>query len=182
MPLFPASPADLPAVADLVNSAYRGETSRQGWTTEADYLDGQRTNPQTLARDLAAQKDAVLLTLRDEADGPLLGCVWLEPAEAGVWYLGMLTVRPNLQDRRLGRTMLDAAEAYVRERGGQRVRMTVVHIRDTLIAWYERRGYVATGERRPFPYEDRRFGEPRRDDLEFIVMEKALPVTASPTP
>lgn len=174
MLLVPATPVELPAIADLVNSAYRGESSRQGWTTEADYLGGQRTDAETLARDLAAQAGAVLLTLREVADGPLMGCVWLEPAEAGVWYLGMLTVRPNLQDRRLGRTMLEAAERYVREQGANRVRMTVVHIRDTLIAWYERRGYVPTGARRPFPYADLRFGEPKREDLEFIVMEKAL--------
>jgi ribosomal protein S18 acetylase RimI-like enzyme len=174
MPLFIASPADLPAIADLVNSAYRGDSSRQGWTTEADYLDGQRTDAESLAQDLAAQEQAVLLTLRDEAQGPLLGCVWLEPAEPEVWYLGMLTVRPNLQDRKLGRTMLEAAEAYAQGQGAKRVRMTVVAVRDTLIAWYARRGYAPTGERRPFPYEDQRFGEPRRDDLEFIVMERAL--------
>lgn len=174
MPLFPAAAADLSAIADLVNSAYRGESSRRGWTTEADYLDGQRTDAATLAEDLAAQPEAVLLTLRDEAGGPLLGSVWLEPAGPEVWYLGMLTVRPDLQDRKLGREMLSAAEGYAAERGSRRVRMTVVSIRDTLIAWYERRGYGRTGETAPFPYEDRRFGEPRRDDLAFIVMEKTL--------
>lgn len=174
MLLAPATLAELPAIADLVNSAYRGESSRQGWTTEADYLGGQRTDAETLARDLAAQERAVLLTLRDEVGGPLLGCVWLEPAEGDVWYLGMLTVRPDLQDRQLGRTMLEGAEAYAREEGAARIRMTVVHIRDTLIAWYVRRGYAPTGERRPFPYADLRFGEPKRDDLEFIVMERAL--------
>lgn len=174
MLLAPATPAELPAIADLVNSAYRGESSRQGWTTEADYLGGQRTDAETLARDLAEQERAVLLTLRDEAGGPLLGCVWLEPAEADAWYLGMLTVRPDLQDRQLGRSMLEGAEAFAREQGAARIRMTVVHIRDTLIAWYARRGYAPTGERRPFPYADLRFGDPKRDDLEFIVMEKAL--------
>lgn len=174
MRLFPATSSDLPAIAALVNSAYRGDSSRAGWTTEADYLDGQRTDPETLAQDLAAQPDAVLMTLRDEAGGTLLGCVWLEPAGLEVWYLGMLTVRPDLQARRLGREMLDAAEAYVASRGAKRMRMTVVSIRDTLIAWYERRGYAATGETRPFPYEDLRFGEPKRDDLAFIVMEKGL--------
>jgi ribosomal protein S18 acetylase RimI-like enzyme len=174
MPLFPATSADLPPISALVNSAYRGDSSRQGWTTEADYLDGQRTDPETLARDLAAQPEARLLTLRDAPDGELLGCVWIEPADAGVWYLGMLTVRPDLQDRRLGRTLLEAAEAEAKRRGARRVRMTVVHIRDTLIAWYERRGYAATGETKPFPYGDRRFGEPLREDLQFVVMEKTL--------
>ncbi|CAN7297834.1 GNAT family N-acetyltransferase [Phenylobacterium sp. LjRoot164] len=174
MHFAPADPSELPAVAALVNSAYRGESSRQGWTTEADYLGGQRTDAQTLASDLAANPQAAVMTLRDEAGGPLLGCVWLEPTEGGAWYLGMLTVRPDLQDRQLGRTMLAAAEARVRELGADRVRMTVIQIRDTLIAWYERRGYVRTGETRPFPYADLRFGRPARDDLEFIVLEKAL--------
>ena len=174
MKLFEAKPADLAAVAQLVNSAYRGETSRQGWTTEADYLDGQRTDPETLERDLDDEPRARLLTLRDEEGGPLLGCVWLEPTDGDAWYLGMLTVRPDIQDRQLGRTMLAAAEDYARGQGAGRIRMTVVQVRDTLIAWYVRRGYAATGQTLPFPYEDQRFGEPRRDDLHFIVMEKPL--------
>jgi ribosomal protein S18 acetylase RimI-like enzyme len=174
MHFAPADPSELPAIAALVNSAYRGESSRLGWTTEADYLGGQRTDAQTLAGDLAANPQAAVMTLRDEVGGPLLGCVWLEPTDGGAWYLGMLTVRPDLQDRQLGRTMLAAAETHVRERGAQRVRMTVIQIRDTLIAWYERRGYARTGETRPFPYADLRFGQPARDDLEFIVLEKTL--------
>lgn len=174
MPLFAATAADLSDIAALVNSAYRGDSSRQGWTTEADYLGGQRTDADILARDLAATPTARLLTLRDEAGGPLLGCVWLEPAGEDAWYLGMLTVRPDLQDRQLGRTMLEAAEGHVREQGGRRIRMTVVNVRDSLIAWYGRRGYAPSGERRPFPYDDPKFGEPKRDDLEFIVLEKAL--------
>lgn len=173
MPLYPARLEDLPAIADLVNSAYRGETSRQGWTTEADYLDGQRTDPEALASDLEAD-GAVLLTLRDGPDGILLGTVWLEPVEPGVWYLGMLTVRPDIQDRQLGRGLLAEAEAFAAAQGAKRMRMTVVCIRDTLIAWYERRGYALTGQRLPFPYGDERFGKPRRDDLEFVVLEKAL--------
>jgi ribosomal protein S18 acetylase RimI-like enzyme len=174
MPIFPAAHADLRAVADLVNSAYRGESSRQGWTTEADYLGGQRTDAETLARDLAEDPEAVLLTLRDEPGGPLLGCAWLEPAGDDAWYLGMLTVRPDLQDRKLGRTMLEAAEARAKAMGARRIIMTVVQVRDTLIAWYERRGYAPTGETRPFPYGDQRFGKPMRDDLAFIVLQKDL--------
>jgi GNAT superfamily N-acetyltransferase len=173
MALCPASDAEIPAVADLVNSAYRGQSARQGWTHEADYLGGQRTDAQTLRADLAGQPGARLLVWRDGAEGPL-GCVWLEPAEEAVWYLGLLTVRPDLQARRLGRTILEAAEALAVRQGVRRMRMTVVAIRHELIAWYERRGYARTGETRPFPYGDRRFGEPRRDDLSFVVLEKAL--------
>lgn len=175
MDLRPAADAELAAVADLVNSAYRGESSRQGWTTETDYIGGQRTDPETLRRDLAAEPRARLLVLRDEADGPLLGCVWLEPADEDAWYLGMLTVRPDLQDRRLGRGLLEAAERYAADRGARRIRMTVVQVRDTLIAWYQRRGYAPTGERRAFPYDEPQFGVPLRPDLEFVVLEKPLP-------
>jgi len=174
VPLTPAADADLEAVAALVNSAYRGETSRQGWTTEADYLDGQRTDAETLRQQLASDPNAVLLTWRDDPEGPLLGTAWLEPAGTDAWYLGMVTVRPDLQARQLGRTVLAGAEAEVAARGGAKVVLTVVHIRDTLIAWYERRGYRLTGETRPFPYGDEALGIPRRDDLSFVVLEKML--------
>ena len=158
----------------LVNSAYRGQGAQAGWTTEAGYIDGQRIDLESLRVDLAAAPQALILTARDEPEGPILGCVWLEPAQDGAWYLGMLTIRPDLQDRQLGRTLLEAGEAHARERGAKSIRMTVVHIRDTLIAWYQRRGYVLTGETRPFPHGDDRFGKPLRDDLAFVVMEKPL--------
>ncbi len=174
MPLALATPDELPAIAALVNGAYRGEGARQGWTTESDYIDGQRTDAATLRADLEASPAARLLTLRDAPGGPLLGCVWREPAERSVWYLGMLTVRPDLQDRQLGRGLLEAAEQVAAEHGARRIRMTVVSIRAELIAWYARRGYAQTGERRPFPYDEPMFGVPKRPDLEFVVLEKAL--------
>lgn len=170
--ISPAAETDLDEVVVLVNSAYRGKS--EGWTTEDDYIGGQRTDGAILRADLAANPEAVLLLLRDEAGGPILGTVWLEPAGGDAWYLGMFTVRPDLQARQLGRGFLERAEAYVRERGAARMRMTVVNVRDTLIAWYQRRGYALTGETQPFPYGDTRFGEPKRDDLLFVVMEKAL--------
>jgi ribosomal protein S18 acetylase RimI-like enzyme len=175
VPLHAAAAEDLPAVADLVNSAYRGESSRQGWTTEADYIDGQRTDAGVLAADLAAKPQARLLVLRDAPDGELLGSVWLEPTgEPQTWYLGMLTVRPDLQARRLGRGLLAEAEAAAAALGAKRIRMTVVGLRGPLIAWYQRRGYALTGETRPFPYEDPSIGVARRRDLDFVVLEKAL--------
>ena len=175
MPLYEARADELAAVAALVNSAYRGEASRQGWTTEADYIDGQRTDAATLAADLAANPAARLLVLRDGPDRDLLGSVWLEPTDdPAIWYLGMLTVRPDLQDRGLGRALLAEAEAAAAALGARRIRMTVVGIRETLIAWYQRRGYGLTGEMRPFPYEDRTIGVPRRRDLDFVVLERAL--------
>jgi ribosomal protein S18 acetylase RimI-like enzyme len=173
MCLAPATDADLEAVAALVNSAYRGEISRLGWTTEADFLDGQRTDVESLRKELASVPGSALLVLRKADDQPPVACVWMEPAEDHAWYLGMLTVRPDLQNRQIGREILDAAESYARSQGAVRMRMQVVHIRDTLIAWYERRGYRLTGETSPFP-RDTRFGVPRRNDLAFVVLEKLL--------
>ena len=173
-----AGDSDLEAIAALVNSGYRGDSSRAGWTTEADFLGGQRTDAASLRADLSARPSAVLLTLRDEPGGDLLGSVWLEPHSPGVWYLGMLTVRPDLQARQLGRTLLADAEAYAAARGAKRIRMSVISVRDALIAWYERRGYARTGESLPFPYGDERFGVPLRDDLRFDVFEKTLEPSA----
>ena len=169
-----AGHSDLEAVAALVNSAFRGDSSRAGWTTEADFLAGQRTDPALLRAELAAHEGAVLLLLRDQPGGDLLGSVWLDPEEPGVWHLGMLVVRPDLQGRQLGRTLLAEAESYAAARGAERMRLTVIQVRDSLSAWYERRGYVRTGETKPFPYGDERFGLPLRDDLHFEVLEKRL--------
>jgi ribosomal protein S18 acetylase RimI-like enzyme len=177
MRLTPAEDDDLDEVAALVNRAYRAD---EGWTNEAAYLAGERTSAAALRADLAASPEATLLTLRDEPEGPLLGLVWLEPAAAEAWYLGMLTVRPDLQDRQLGRRLLEEAEAFAIAHGARRVRMTVVSVRDTLIAWYERRGYRLNGEREPFPYEDQRFGLPNRPDLEFVVLEKQVRARTRP--
>ena len=167
--LNPASHTELPEAVALINASYRGESSRRGWTHEADYIDGERTTLATLESDLTANPLARLQLLRDASGGPLLGCVWLEPLGDGVWYLGLLTVRPDMQDRQLGRSILSEAEDAMRQSGGTVVRMTVVHLRDSLIAWYQRRGYAHTGETEPFPY-----GDPPRDDLHFVVLQKAL--------
>jgi GNAT superfamily N-acetyltransferase len=172
VPLTPAALSDLPAVVQLVNGAYRGAGAKRGWTHEADYLEGTRTTLEALQEDLRAQPGALLL--RRDADGPLQGCVWLAPEKDGAWYLGMLTVRPDLQDRGLGRTILKAVEARARAGGALSLRMTVVSIRESLIAWYARRGYAPTGETEPFPCDDERFGRPLRDDLAFVVLEKRL--------
>ena len=174
--ITPYQPSDLDAVVALVNSAYRGEGARAGWTHEADYLDGQRTSAADLAAELSADPKPDVLVMRREAGGDILACVMIEMLDepAGkVGYIGMLTVTPNLQAGGLGRRMLETAERHARAAGATRARMSVVSIRDTLIVWYERRGYQLTGKTKPFP-TDTRFGEPRRDDLEFAILEKAL--------
>ena len=173
MLLNPAVEADYPAIIDLANLAYRGTGPSASWNIE-NFIEGQRLNDSLLREDLAAKPEAHLLTYRDDPDGPLLGTVLLDPKKDGVWYLGLLTVRPDLQKRKLGRALLAAAENFAKERGARRIQMTVVNVRDVLIAWYERRGYTLTGETRPFPYGDERFGRPLRDDLHFVLLEKEL--------
>jgi ribosomal protein S18 acetylase RimI-like enzyme len=173
---LPITDHDIPAVVALVNRAYRGRSSSSGWTTEAAYLSGDRTTEDLLRADLDAKPEASFLKWEDELTGLIRGCVWLEPLGDDVWYLGSLAIDPDRQNSGLGRTLLCAAEQWVRERGAGRVRMTVVNVRDTLIAWYLRRGYRRTGETNPFPYDDNRFGTPLRDDLSFVVLEKDLTV------
>ena len=174
MLLSPAVEADYAAIIDLVNLAFRGTGPSASWNIETGIIEGQRLNESLLREDLAAKPEAHLLTYRDDFDEALLGTVLLEPRKDGVWYLGLLTVRPDLQNRQLGRTLLSAAEGFAKERCARRIRMTVVNVRDTLIAWYERRGYTLTGESQPFPYGDERFGRPLRDDLSFVVLQKDI--------
>jgi ribosomal protein S18 acetylase RimI-like enzyme len=174
MLLTPATEADFPAVIEIANIAYRGTGTTKSWNHETGILEGQRLNESLLREDLAARPDGHLLTYRDEPNAPLLGTVWLNPQDDGIWYLGLFTIRPELQNRHLGRRLLAAAEDFAKQRGGCRIRMTVLHVRDTLIAWYERRGYTLTGETQPFPYGDDRFGKPLRDDLHFVLLEKDI--------
>jgi GNAT superfamily N-acetyltransferase len=173
--ITPHTPSDLEAIVVLVNSAYRGDSAKAGWTHESDYIDGQRTSLADLETDLAS---ATLLVARHKAGGEILACVMIEramaPDGALAGYIGMLTVRPDLQATGLGRVMLEVAEDVCVGFGAAKAQMTVVSIRDALIAWYQRRGYRLTGETRPFPYGDERFGKPRVEGLTFVVLEKPL--------
>lgn len=174
MVLIEAVDADLSEVAALANVAYRSAGDGASWNSETGIIAGVRTTEEALREDVAAKPKARLMLWRDEASCELLGTVWLEPKSAETWYLGLLTVRPGLQNQGMGRQLLAAAESDVRERGASRVRMTVLNVRAGLIAWYERRGYALTGESEEFPYGDERFGTPLRDDLYFVVMERAI--------
>jgi ribosomal protein S18 acetylase RimI-like enzyme len=166
---------DYDEVIDLANLAYRGrEGAVASWNIETGIVGGQRLNESLLREELAAKSDGALLVYREDSAGPLLGTAWLNPETDGVWSMGLLTVRPELQNRQLGRTLLAAAEMYASERGAKRIRIGVLHVRDTLIAWYERRGYRATGETEPYPTNDSRFGTPLRENLHFLIMEKQI--------
>jgi ribosomal protein S18 acetylase RimI-like enzyme len=174
MLLEPAVETDYAEVIDLVNVAFRGTGPVSSWNIETGIIDGQRINDSLLREDLARNPDAHFLLHRDLNDRSLLGTVLLDPSAEGVWYLGLLTVRPSLQNQHLGRALLTAAEEFAKARGAHCIRMTVVNVRGTLIAWYQRRGYTLTGETKPFPYGDNRFGTPLRDDLHFVVLQKLI--------
>ena len=166
-----AGAGDIPAVVALVTSAYRGDASRAGWTTEADLLDGARIDAQRVSDDIAREQSLILL---GEADGRLLACAHVA-VEDGTGYFGMFSVRPDSQGHGIGKRMLDEAERIAREElGVPSMRMTVIDVRNELIGYYARRGYRRTGIHKPFPYGDERFGTPLRDDLRFEVLEKAL--------
>jgi ribosomal protein S18 acetylase RimI-like enzyme len=167
----PATPADVDAIVALVESAYRGDVSKQGWTTEADLLGGRRTGADDVGACIGRERSRIVLA---EHNGALLACAHVAE-EDGAGYFGMFSVRPELQGGGIGKQVLDEAERIVREEWGlPAMRMTVIDVREELIAFYERRGYRRTGITKPFPYGDVRFGVPRRDDLRFEVLEKAL--------
>jgi ribosomal protein S18 acetylase RimI-like enzyme len=169
-----ATEADFAVIVDLINLAFRGTGPSASWNIETGIISGSRMTDSLLREDLEAKPGSHLLITRDAADRSILGTVWLEPVQYGVWYLGLLTVRPTLQKQQLGRTLLAASEEFAKERGARCIRMTVVNLRSALIEWYQRRGYTLTGETKPFPYGDSRFGIPLRDDLQFVVLEKYI--------
>lgn len=174
-----AGPGDVKSVVDLVESAYRGESSRQGWTTEADLLDGQRTDAAQVSSLLGREASVVLLAEEDASPGAgaepgLVGCCHLERLGPGTAYFGMFAVSPRRQGGGVGRALVAEARRVAARWGCTAMRMTVIRQRQDLISWYRRLGFEPTGETEPFPYGDERFGRPRRDDLEFVVLSGAL--------
>ncbi|MBO0610413.1 GNAT family N-acetyltransferase [Myceligenerans salitolerans] len=166
-----ATLADVGPLVTLVTSAYRGEASRAGWTTEADLLDGDRIDPDLLRADITRPHSKVLVV---DDDARPLACAHVA-VEEGAGYFGMFAVRPDRQGGGVGRALLAEAERVARDEWGQTcLRMSVIDARADLVAWYVRRGYVRTGRVKPFPYGDTRFGVPKRDDLRFEVLEKQL--------
>lgn len=159
-------------INELVNSAYRGEGSKRGWTTEADLLGGQRTDSD-LIREIINSENSVILVAENEVTGKIGGCVQLEKQDQ-TCYLGMLTVSPLLQGKGLGAEIVEEAEAFAQFWDCNRIYMTVIAQRAELITWYEDRGYQKTGETKPFPYGDEKFGLPKVDDLHFVVLQKSI--------
>ena len=163
---------DIPSLEKLINSSYRGDESRSGWTNEADLLEGRRTDSKYL-QELLSQSNSIMLVAEYETE--IVGGVHLKMLEAGKAYLGMLTITPKLQSRGFGRKLMNAAEAWLRNNWKiSIVRMTVIQMRVELIAWYKRRGYLRTGGVEPFPYGDFSVGKPLLSDMEFVVLEKSI--------
>ena len=167
--ILPATPEDALAISDLVNSAYRGDSSRRGWTTEADLLDGTRTDAKAIEEIIRKPGSVLLKYLEDDE---ILGCVELNRS-GGKLYLGMLTVQPGLQGKGIGKQLLKAVEQEAMNQDCHAVFMTVISVRHELIAWYVRHGYRDTGKRKPFEVPDPRWGIPKTK-LEFAVLEKQL--------
>lgn len=160
---------DKHAIKELVNSAYRGEGSKAGWTTEADLLDGQRADLEEIEEIILDKNQAIILCADEQM---IIGTIVVQN-KADCAYIGMLTVKPDLQKSGIGKQLLAAAEDYIdKQWQSNKIEMTVIKQRTELVSWYHRRGYINTGEIRPFPNDNPRFGIPKVKDLEFTVLKK----------
>lgn len=173
LPLRAATADDVDALVALVQAAYRGDASSARWTTEAELVRGQRVDA-TMLREALADPHTVVLVHQGD-DGVLDACCELRATGGGVVELGMFAVDPGAQGARLGRAVLERSELHaVSDLGARRIVLSVIEVRHELIEWYQRRGYRRTGEHRPFPYGDERYGTPVRDDLRFELLEKSV--------
>ena len=167
--IIKATSADIPALNILINSAYRGESSKKGWTTEADLLEGKRTTEEELIQTIEDPKNTILKFTENDK---IIGSVLLVEKEQQL-YLGMLTVSPELQNSDIGKKMLAEAENHAKTLGLSSIIMTVISVREELIAWYKRHGYVDTGKREAFP-ESHIHVTVSEEPLEFIFLEKKI--------
>ena len=164
-----ATTDDIPQLLPLVNSAYRGESAKKGWTHEADLIEGDRRTDENSLMLLLQNPAAVIL--KYVIQDVIMGCVYLEK-QGDLLYLGMLSVSPDAQAQGIGKKLMHAAESHAHRLGCTSIEMSVISVRHELISWYERNGYHLTGRTKPF-HNDGRFGKPRQP-IEFVVMEKKL--------
>lgn len=172
-----ATAADVPDIVRIVNGAYRGQDGVAGWTSEAGLIAGQRTDAAQVAALVAgtvAGDNPVVLVMRERPSKRVVATICLDQLEPERTELGMLSVDVTLQGGGAGKRLVALTEDYLLARGVTRACMTVVHARAELIAWYGRQGYLPTGATVAFPYDDPSVGQPLRDDLHFVVLEKQL--------
>jgi len=168
-----ATVIDATPLADLVNAAYRGTGGHYGWTHEVELIAGNRASTSDVATLIGGSSTTVLIRRGDKPPA-LVGCVAIEMNSADHCTVSMLAIAPDHQAAGLGRALLADAEQFAANKGATIAKITVVQQRETLIAWYERRGYRRTGALEAFPYGDDSVGTPLRDDLRFVVLEKTL--------
>jgi ribosomal protein S18 acetylase RimI-like enzyme len=173
MIITPATRTDLDEILALVNAAYRGIGAKAGWTSENGIVSGTRVDAASVESLLAQERTEILL-LRRQTAASSIGCIVVSLADDATCELSMFAIHPDEQAGGLGKTLLTAAETYAYRNGAKLAELTVVHVRDTLIAWYERHGYRRTGATKAFPYHDPSLGQPLRDDLHFVVLTKTL--------
>lgn len=173
MIIAPANRADLDYILTLVNAAYRGIRAQPGWTSENGIVHGTRVDAASVESLLSQERTTILLMRRDASE-QAVGCIVVHLGDDATCELSMFAIHPDVQAAGYGRTLLTAAETYAYRHGARTAELTVVHVRDTLIAWYERQGYRRTGATKAFPYEDPSLGQPLRDDLYFVVLAKPL--------
>jgi ribosomal protein S18 acetylase RimI-like enzyme len=174
MHISAAHKEDIPALVKLLNDAYRGEASKQGWTTEADMVAGDLRTDEVNMNELMQMPGATFLKYVNDEIGSdsnrIEGCVFLHKRE-GKLYLGMFCVSPALQNKGIGKQIMATAERYALQHNCPAVFMRVISIRHELIEWYERQGYHKTGEIQPF--DDTKFGTAKQP-IDFIVLQKDL--------
>ena len=161
-------------IANLVNSAYRGEYSQQGWTTEASLLGGQRTDAESLQRLIDSPLNQIEIAYEAESQS-IIGSVHLIQEIPDTLYFGMLTVEPRAQAKGLGKIILKHVENIALRYGLKRIRFTVIPNRTELVAFYQRRGFNATGKSEPFPEQDPKFGLPKVEGLILLEYDKMIP-------
>ena len=160
---------DVSALNTLINSAYRGESSKKGWTTEANILEGLRTTEQELTESIQNPRNTIF---KFTENNQIIGCVLLIEKEQQL-YLGMLTVAPELQNSGIGKKLLQKAEIYALALRLSKIVMTIISVREELIAWYKRNGYADTGAREPLPASDVHIPIAELP-LEFVVLKKRI--------
>ncbi len=164
--------SDSPQIASLVNSVYRGEKAKTSWSSEAHILGGQRTDPQMIEELITAPNSFILLWEK-QGSSQLQACVHLT-INQNASHLGMLSVEIESQNKGLGKIVLQESEFFLKQKNCDFLEIEVISCRSELIAYYQRRGFLLTQQAKPFPYGNLRFGQPKDNKLEFVVMQKKL--------